>query len=107
MSRAHEDYIEYQRENAEQQEYEASLDFPLVAALRDYKQADADGVMVLVSRQACDEAAAELEWMRDHIRCLIENDPNDDAADAVTVLDVWRKEALERFGEWPPVTPPA
>lgn len=34
---------------------------PLVAALRAYQQADADGVMVLVSRQACEEAAAEIE----------------------------------------------
>jgi hypothetical protein len=33
----------------------------LVAALRAYEQADEDGVMVLVSRQACEEAAALLE----------------------------------------------
>ena len=30
---------------------------PLITALKTYKQADADGVTVLVSRQACDEAA--------------------------------------------------
>ena len=36
----------------------------LCKALRAYKQADADGVMVLVSRQACDEAAAEIERLR-------------------------------------------
>lgn len=33
-------------------------------ALRDYQQADEDGVMVLVSRQACDEAIAEIERLR-------------------------------------------
>ena len=27
------------------------------------------------------------------VQCLIDNDPDDDAADGVTVLDVWRKEA--------------
>lgn len=36
----------------------------LIEALRNYQQADAEGVMVLVSRQACDEAAAELESLR-------------------------------------------
>jgi hypothetical protein len=33
----------------------------LCAALRDYEQADDDGVFVRVSRQACDEAAARIE----------------------------------------------
>ena len=33
----------------------------LVQALLSYKQADEDGIMVLVSRQACEEAAAEIE----------------------------------------------
>ncbi len=33
-------------------------------ALRAYQQADEDGVMVLVSRQACDECAAEIERLR-------------------------------------------
>jgi hypothetical protein len=47
------------------------------------------------------DATDEIEWLRTHIRALIENDPNDDAADAVTVLDIWRKQALEHFGEWP------
>lgn len=47
------------------------------------------------------DAADEIEWLRKHIRCLIENDPNDDAADGVSVLDVWRRQALERFGEYP------
>lgn len=52
----------------------------LIAALRSYKQADEDGVFVLVSRQACDEAAtaldrlaaaeadaARLEWMQKNL----------------------------------------
>ena len=33
----------------------------LVKALRSYRQADEDGVMCIVSRQACDEAAATIE----------------------------------------------
>lgn len=32
----------------------------LIAAIKHYEQADEDGVFVKVSRQACDEAAAEL-----------------------------------------------
>jgi hypothetical protein len=36
---------------------------------------------------------AENERLRYLVQVLIDNDPNDDAADAVTVLDVWRKEA--------------
>jgi len=36
----------------------------IVDALRAYKQADADGVMVLVSRQACEVAAADIEVLR-------------------------------------------
>lgn len=39
-------------------------------ALKNYQQADADGVMVLVSRQACDEAAAEIERLRKEIEDL-------------------------------------
>lgn len=54
--------------------------------------------MVLVSRQACDEAATEIERLRELVRCLVENDPNDYAADTVTVLDVWRKDARKALG---------
>ena len=36
----------------------------VVEGLRAYQQGDADGVMVLVSRQACDEGAAEIETLR-------------------------------------------
>lgn len=36
----------------------------IVNALRNYQQADEDGVMVLVSRQACDEAADEIDRLR-------------------------------------------
>jgi hypothetical protein len=67
-------------------------------------------------RAELDEARAEIkrqadilrnlrEW-REHDRieinelhrlvvCLLENDPSDDAADGVTVLQAWRKEARE------------
>ena len=49
---------------------------PLIEALRAYQQADEDGIMVLVSRQACDEAAAELERLR-----LVESEARSDWAD--------------------------
>ncbi len=39
----------------------------------------------------------KLQRARDLIRCLVENDPAELAADGgITVLDVWRKDA-ERF----------
>lgn len=41
------------------------------------------------------EAVQEVERLRDLVNCLIENDPNDYTADAVTVLDVWRKDARD------------
>jgi hypothetical protein len=37
--------------------------------------------------------AAEIEKLQALIQCLLDNDPNDLAADGITVLDVWRKEA--------------
>ena len=42
----------------------------LEAALRAYQQADQDGVMVLVSRQACDEAADALPSLLARIEAL-------------------------------------
>jgi hypothetical protein len=44
-----------------------------------------------------DALRAENEKLRRLVRVLLENDPDDMAADAVTVLDVWRKEAREFF----------
>lgn len=44
----------------------------LIEAIKSYQQADADGVMVLVSRQACDEAAAELSRYEAGIRQIKE-----------------------------------
>lgn len=41
------------------------------------------------------KAVAEIERARALINDMIENDPNDYAADAVTVLDVWRKDARD------------
>lgn len=38
----------------------------LIRALRCYSQADEEGIMVLVSRQACDEGARELERLTSH-----------------------------------------
>lgn len=34
-----------------------------------------------------------IEKLESLVRCLLENNPDDSAADAVTVLDVWRKDA--------------
>ena len=44
------------------------------------------------------EAAIAIERLCDLVECLIDNDPNDYAADAVTVLDVWRKDARSALG---------
>ena len=41
---------------------------------------------------------AENRRLRELIRVLLENNPNDDAADGVSVLDVWRKEARRVLG---------
>lgn len=56
---------------------------PLIEALRAYRQADEDGIMVIVSRQACDEAADEIERLRrveeDHknvLKAALHNEPN-------------------------------
>ena len=74
----------------------------LVAALRAYKQADDEGVMVLVSRQACDEAAARIECDAQEIaglRTLIESATRDKRLDGKTLLDfvyVWRDQAEDR-----------
>lgn len=46
----------------------------------------------------CTEAADEIERLRALVECLLENDPNDMAADAVTVLEVWRREARKVLG---------
>jgi hypothetical protein len=44
------------------------------------------------------ELEKENKKLRRLVRCLVEEDPYDGAADGVTVLDVWRKEALETLG---------
>jgi hypothetical protein len=41
---------------------------------------------------------AENRRLRELIRVQLENNPNDDAADGVSVLDVWRKEARRVLG---------
>lgn len=45
------------------------------------------------------EAVREVERLREMVNCLIENDPNDYAADAVTVLEVWRNDARDLIAE--------
>jgi len=54
----------------------------LCEALRSYQQADHDGVMVLVSREACDKAAKWLETGHEHIsqRWIEETRRNEDLA---------------------------
>lgn len=52
----------------------------IIEALRGYEQADEDGVMVLVSRQACDEGAEAIERLMsgrgpdDPAKCPAKND---------------------------------
>ncbi len=53
-----------------------------------YATRDAD-----IWQTAHSKLQAENERLRYLVQVLIDNDPNDCAADAVTVLDVWRKEA--------------
>jgi hypothetical protein len=40
----------------------------------------------------------KIERLRTLIRILLDNDPDDEAADGVTVLQVWRKEACRALG---------
>jgi hypothetical protein len=42
----------------------------ITKALLSYSQADTEGLMVNVSRQACDEAAEQLKQMRDDLEFL-------------------------------------
>jgi hypothetical protein len=54
------------------------------------------------SLQLESQMAAELFELRRLVHALLENDPNDMAADGVTVLDVWRKEARRILDEFKP-----
>jgi hypothetical protein len=64
----------------------------LIKALRAYQQADIDGVMVVVSRQACEEAATELEKLEHRLAAAyqrgahwwIENGKNVDNAEFIS-----------------------
>lgn len=72
----------------------------LCAALRSYRQADAEGVMVYASRQACEEAATALEWHRANLERLIALIPSScymdppDGGD-VTVLEQFNRMAQD------------
>ena len=59
----------------------------LIAALRSYTQADADGVMVKVSRQACDEAAERIAQLER------------DLADAQGIIGTYRKDYSDLMTE--------
>lgn len=69
----------------------------LLQALRGYQQADNEGVMVLVSRQACDEAAALIERIqnappREPDEGMIQAGypPNDERAQDWGVKEIWQ-----------------
>lgn len=49
----------------------------------------------------------ENERLRTFVKTLMENDPNGDAADGVTVLEAWRREVLEAFPLPPDPQPPS
>lgn len=66
-------------------------------ALRNYKQADEDGVMVLVSRQACDEAIAEIERLREVLVTANNNWRHDFSRDVEEATDkLFKKLAAHR-----------
>ena len=52
----------------------------------------ADGSWKIRVLHEAEQRIVKLERL---VQILIDEDPNDMAADAVTVLDVWRKEAIE------------
>lgn len=45
------------------------------------------------AQHACELMGARINRLEDLVRVLIEHEPDDMAADAVTVLDVWRADA--------------
>lgn len=47
------------------------------------------------------QLTAENRQLRELVACLLHNDPGDMAADAVTVLDAWRKDAARVLGHTP------
>lgn len=65
----------------------------LIAALRSGKQADMDGTTVIVSRQACEEAADALEAQ--------EKDPDDRRDDMPVEIKAWHSTpTLDHIGSW-------
>lgn len=70
----------------------------VVEGLRGYQQGDADGVMVLVSRQACEEGAAEIEALRAALKLA---ETHRDMA--VGLLAEWAVDVADKgseFDEW-------
>lgn len=58
-------------------------------------------------QRCCDSATiaaleAENARLRELVQCLLDNDPEDMAADAITVLQVWRKDAARALGREAP-----
>ncbi len=47
----------------------------------------------------CDRLVVMNEKLQTLVQALLDNDPDDDAADGVTVLDVWRKDARAILAE--------
>ena len=71
----------------------------IVVVLRRVHRQLSTGLASIINPKLVADAADEIERLRTLIRVLVENDPNDYAADAVTVLDVWRKDAREVLGK--------
>lgn len=65
-----------------------------IEQLRQFEQARKEqGVEIAKLVNELRDARAENERLRALVQALLDNDPDDDAADGVTVLEVWRKEA--------------
>ena len=60
----------------------------MIEALKSYTQADEDGIMVLVSRQACDEAVKEIEDLREQLKAS-----NAFTGELMEDRDEWRRRA--------------
>lgn len=45
------------------------------------------------AQRSCELMGARIDWLERLVRTLIENDPDDMAADGVTVLEAWRDDA--------------
>jgi ABC-type transporter Mla subunit MlaD len=83
--------------------HQAGHDYTDKAADLIKAQADRIAELEAALRNIEDEATAlqaRVAKLKRLVEILMENDPDDMAADAVTVLDVWRKEASAALEGW-------